>query len=69
MSASDEAKARGNALFGQKKYTEAITAYAEGLALVRGLIIPRAQSHLCNANMCALHGLGAHAVTHNAHNT
>ena len=32
---ADEAKARGNALFGQKKYDEAMEAYAEGLALVR----------------------------------
>lgn len=32
---SEEAKARGNALFGQKKYAEAIAAYTEGLAVVR----------------------------------
>ena len=32
---SEEAKARGNTLFGQKKYAEAIAAYTEGLAVVR----------------------------------
>jgi hypothetical protein len=74
MSASDEAKARGNTLFGQKKYTEAITAYDEGLAVVRGIIVPRAQSHLsltcATQNMCThcIHGAHAVRVNGNAHN-
>ena len=51
--ASDEARNRGNALFGEKKYLEALEAYAEGLTAVRCIPVAivltqcRLFSHTC----------------------